>query len=307
MLDPDIAAFAADQDATFDRTFSARPISEQRALYESFWRRFHAPRPAGIEATDFRIRSRGGEIPVRLYVPLQQAGQAPVIVYCHGGSWMFGDLDSHDLPCARLALHADAAVLAVDYRLAPEHKYPAALHDAWDALAWVVERGSERKLDAHRLAVAGDSAGGALAAGMALMARNAGWPPLRTQGLIYPALRVNRPAIATDSPGLDQVAVSDAISAYLASPRDAGDPYAMPLMARDFSRLPPAVVCGAELDVVLPDALEYAAALEAARVPQQLIVARGLPHTFLRALHICGTADRAFTDFSRAIAELLHA
>jgi acetyl esterase len=218
---------------------------------------------------------------------------------------MFGGLDSHDLPCARLAHYSEAAILAVDYRLAPEHKYPAALQDAWDALNWVVEQGQERNLDPRRVAVAGDSAGGALSAGMALMARDTGAPRLRAQGLIYPALQPTRRAIDTDSPGLDHVAVSTALDAYLSSPRDAEDPYAMPLMARDFSRLPPAVICAAELDVVLPDALEYAAALDAAGVPQRLIVAHGLPHTFLRALHFCGAAERAFVDFARAMAELL--
>jgi len=307
VLDPDIAAFAADQDKTFDQAFSARPIAEQRALYDAFWRRYHAPRPAGIEAADFTISGRDGEIPVRLYTPATSAKPSPVIVYCHGGSWKFGGLDSHDLPAGRLAQTSEVAVLAVDYRLAPEHKYPAALHDAWDVLTWAAERGAERNLDPRRLAVAGDSAGGALSAGMARMARDRGGPLLRAQGLIYPALRVDRPSIATDSPGLDQAAVSAALSAYLSSPRDAQDPYAMPLMARDFSRLPPAVICAAELDVVLPDALEYAALLEAAGVPQRLIVAHGLPHTFLRALHICGAAERAFGDFARTLAALLSA
>ncbi|HEV8388518.1 MAG TPA: alpha/beta hydrolase [Dongiaceae bacterium] len=305
MLDPDIAAFAADQEETFDQAFSARPIGEQRALYEAFWRRYHAPRPAGVTATDFSILGLSGHIPVRLYRSAKASSPAPVIVYCHGGSWMFGGLDSHDLPAARLALHSEAAILAVDYRLAPEHKYPAALHDAWDVLNWVVEDGRERDLDPRRVAVAGDSAGGALSAGMALMARDRGGPLLRAQGLIYPALRVTRPPIGTASPGLDEVAVSTALNAYLSSPRDAEDPYAMPLMARDFSRLPPAVICAAELDVVLPDALEYAASLEAVGVPQRLIVAHGLPHTFLRALHFCGGAERAFTDFGHAMAELL--
>ncbi len=305
MLDPDIAAFAADQDETFGPAFSARPIAEQRALYEAFWRRYNAPRPEGIEAEDFHVLGLSGHVPVRLYRPAKAGSPAPVIVYCHGGSWMFGGLDSHDLAAARLALHSGAAVLAVDYRLAPEHKYPAALHDAWDALNWVVEDGATRNLDPRRIAVAGDSAGGALAAGMALMAREAGGPQLRAQGLIYPALRATRPAIGTASPGLDEAGVSAALGAYLSSPRDAEDPLAMPLMARDFSRLPPAVICAAGLDVILPDALEYAAALDAAGVPQRLIVAHGLPHTFLRALHICGSADRAFADFGRAMGELL--
>jgi acetyl esterase len=200
VLDPDIAAFAADQDETFDRAFYARPIEEQRAFYEAFWRRYHAPRPAGIEIADFNIRGRTGDIPARLYMPTRASGPAPVIVYCHGGSWMFGGLDSHDLPAARLALHSEAAVLAIDYRLAPEHKYPAALHDAWDALTWVAEQGGERKLDPRRLAVAGDSAGGALAAGMALMARDGGRPPMRAQGLIYPALRPAGPLREQSAP-----------------------------------------------------------------------------------------------------------
>jgi len=305
VLDPDIAAFAADQDAIFDQTFYARPIKEQRALYDEFWRRYDAPRPAGVEATDFNVLGLSGDIPVRLYISAKASSPAPVIVYCHGGAWMFGGLDSHDLPCARLAYYSEAAVLAVDYRLAPEHKYPAALQDAWDVLNWVVEQGQERNLDPRRVAVAGDSAGGALSAGMALMAREGGAPRLRAQGLIYPALRATRPAIDTDFPGLDDSAVSAALDAYLSSPRDAEDPYAMPLMARDFSRLPPAVICAAELDVVLPDALEYATALDAAGVPQRLIVAHGLPHAFLRALHFCGAADSAFVDFARAMAELL--
>ena len=307
MLDPDIAAFAADQDATFDRAFSSRPIAEQRALYEAFWRRYNAPRPAEIEATDFNVLGLSGYVPVRLYRPAKVSGPAPVIVYCHGGSWMFGGLDSHDLPVARLALHSEAAVLAVDYRLAPEHRYPAALQDAWDALNWAMEQGAEQNLDPRRLAVAGDSAGGALSAGMALMARDRGGPQLRAQGLIYPALRPERAPSDIVSPGLDQMAVSSAVGAYLSSPEDAQDPYAMPLVARDFTRLPPAVICAAELDVVFPDAADYATALQTAGVPAQFMVARGLPHTFLRALHICAAADQVLGDFGRALSRLLAA
>ncbi len=305
MLDPEIAAFAADQDRLFDQAFSARPIAEQRALYDAFWRRYHAPRPAGIETVDFEIPGRGGDIPVRLYRPAGTHAPVPAIVYCHGGSWMFGGRDSHDLPAARLALNAQTAVLSVEYRLAPEHKYPAALHDAWDVLTWVAEHGEQRDIEPRRLAVAGDSAGAALAAGMALLARDRGGPELRAQGLIYPALRADRNPSVIHSPGLSDAAVTDALSCYLSSPRDAEDPYAMPLMARDFTRLPPAVICAAELDTVLPDALEYADQLDSAGVPRRLILARGLPHTFLRALHICGAAERAFADFGRALAEQL--
>jgi acetyl esterase len=127
--------------------------------------------------------------------------------------------------------------------------------------------------------------------------------------LIYPALRPSRSASveasAALSPGLSEAAVSDALSSYFARPEDAGDPYAMPLLARDFAGLPPAVICAAELDVLLPDARDYAAALTQVGVASRLILAEGLPHTFLRALHISAAAARAFEDFARELGRLL--
>ena len=304
-LDPEIAAFAADQDRTFDADFYALPIAEQRSRYDAFWRRFDAPRPSGIVAEDVPLHLPGRELALRIYRPTTAEQPLPAIVYCHGGSWTYGGLDSHDLPTARLAGIAQAAVVAVDYRLAPEHKYPAALIDAWDALNWVATEGAERGLDARHLAVAGDSAGGALAAGMALLARDRGGPRLCAQGLIYPALRPSRDEAVACSPGLDEAAVTDALSSYFARPQDARDPYAMPLLAENFAGLPPAIICGAELDVLLPDAKDYAAALARAGVPSRLIMAEGLPHTFLRALHLCGAAARAFEEFGRDMSRLL--
>lgn len=305
VLDPEIAVFAADQDRTFDADFYARPIAEQRSLYEAFWRRFDAPRPRDVAVEDVELHLSGRDLALRIYRPAAAARPLPVIVYCHGGSWMFGNLDSHDLPTARLALTAEAAVVAVDYRLAPEHKYPAALMDAWDALSWVVAEGARYGLDADRLAVAGDSAGGALAAGMALLARDRGGPALRAQGLVYPALRPSRDEVVPHSPGLDEAAVTDALSSYFARPQDARDPYAMPLLAENFAGLPPAVICAAELDVLASDARDYAAALDQAGVTSRLSVAKGLPHTFLRALHLCSGAARASEEFGREIGRLL--
>ena len=304
-LDPEIAAFTADQDRTFDADFYALPIAEQRSRYDAFWRRFDAPRPSGIVAEDVPLHLPGRELALRIYRPTTAEQPLPAIVYCHGGSWTYGGLDSHDLPTARLAAIARAAVVAVDYRLAPEHKYPAALIDGWDALNWVATAGAERGLDARRLAVAGDSAGGALAAGMALLARDRGGPGLRAQGLVYPALRPSRDDVVAHSPGLDETAVAGALSSYFARPQDVRDPYAMPLLAENFAGLPPAVICAAELDVLLPDAKDYAAALERAGVPSRLIVGKGLPHTFLRALHLCGAAARAFEEFGREMGRLL--
>jgi acetyl esterase len=304
-LDPEIVEFSADQDRTFSPAFYAQPIAAQRAAYESFWRRFDAPRPAGISAEDRTLSLPGRQIAIRIYRPEQAAGPLPLILYCHGGSWIFGGLDSHDLPIARLAAITGAAVVSVDYRLAPEHKHPAALNDAWDSLHWAIDAAAQLGFDPQRIAVAGDSAGGALAAGVALRARDRGGPALRAQGLIYPCLRPTRSDGAVFSPGLDEDALASAFAAYFATPQDAGDPYAMPLLAKRFTNLPPAIICAAELDVVLSDACEYAAALEQAGVGSHLIIGKGLPHTFLRALHVCGTASRAFEDFSREIAALL--
>lgn len=306
-LDPEVAAFAADQERTFSADFYARPIAEQRARYDAFWRRFDAPMPREVTARNVPLALPDRTVAMRLYRPEQAPGRLPAIVYFHGGSWMFGGLDSHEMATARLAAVAQCAVLAVDYRLAPEHKYPDGLEDGWEALRFAVERGAGLGLDPTRVAVAGDSAGGALAAGLALMARDRGGPMLRAQGLIYPALRPNRDETVPMSPGLDQDAVADALAGYFRRPEDARDPYAMPLLARDFADLPPAVICGAELDVLLPDARDFDAALQRAGVPSRLIVGRGLPHTFLRVLHVSREAARAFEAFGTEMARFLRA
>lgn len=304
-LDPEIATFSDDQDRTFSPAFYAQPIAAQRAEYELFWRRFDAPRPAEIAAEDRTLSLPGRRIAIRIYRPENAPGPLPVILYYHGGSWMFGDLDSHDLPAARLAAITGAAIVSVDYRLAPEHKHPAALDDAWESLHWAIDAAAQLGFDPQRIAVAGDSAGGALAAGVALRARDRGGPALRVQGLIYPCLRPTRSDGAAFSPGLDENALANAFAAYFARPQDAGDPHAMPLLAKSFANLPPAIICAAQLDVLLSDACEYAAALEQAGTGSHLIIAKGLPHTFLRALHVCGTASRAFEDFGREMAALL--
>lgn len=138
-LDPEIAKFSDDQDRTFSPAFYAQPIAAQRAEYELFWRRFDAPRPAEVAAEDRTLSLPGRRIAIRIYRPENAPGPLPVILYYHGGSWMFGDLDSHDLPTARLAAITGAAIVSVDYRLAPEHKHPAALDDAWESLHWAID------------------------------------------------------------------------------------------------------------------------------------------------------------------------
>jgi acetyl esterase len=307
VLDAEIAEFAADQDRTFSDEFYAQPIAAQRAGYDAFWRRYTAPRPNQVTVEDATLDLPERHVALRIYRPIEVPRPLPAIVYFHGGSWIFGGLDSHDMAAARLAVIAEAAVVAVDYRLAPEHKFPAALGDAWEALNWVFEEARRRGFDNSRLAVAGDSAGGALAAGLALLSRDRGTPKLRAQGLIYPALRPSRAEKVAFSPGLDQAALTGALASYFAKAEDARNPYGMPLMATDFTNLAPGVICGAELDVLLPDAKDYDAALRGAGVASRLILGKGLPHTFLRALHLCSAAAEAFEAFGREIGRLLRA
>ena len=151
------------------------------------------PTPAEIGAVkDLTADGPGGPIPLRVYRPAGvPAGTAlPVLVYYHGGGWVIGDLDTHDVQCRQITAEAGVTVVAVDYRLAPEHKFPAAVDDAWAATRWVVAHAGELGIDSRRVAVAGDSAGGNLAAVVALMARDAGGPAIALQVLIYPVTDV---------------------------------------------------------------------------------------------------------------------
>jgi len=151
------------------------------------------PTPAEIGAVrDLTADGPGGPIPLRVYRPAGVAAGAPlpVLVYYHGGGWVIGDLDTHDVQCRQITAEAGITVVAVDYRLAPEHKFPAAVDDAWAATRWVVAHASELGIDGRKLAVGGDSAGGNLAAVVALMARDAGGPAVALQVLIYPVTDV---------------------------------------------------------------------------------------------------------------------
>ena len=223
--------------------------------------------------------------------------------YFLGGGWAFGSIDSHDLVTARLAEQTGIAILSVDYRLAPEHRFPVPLRDCWDALFWLQrERGSLFQ-GVQRIGVAGDSAGAALAAGLTLMARKERGPSFHHQALIYPGLRASRPAgSAVRSPGLDQSSMDFYLQLYLADKAQAKDPYAMPLEAEDLSNLPQALIMVASEDVLRADGETYAERLTGAGVKSELLLAEGMPHTFLRIIHLEQRARSAFAEFCRCMA-----
>jgi acetyl esterase len=159
-----------------------------RELYLSLRPPAQGPRPAGVAVSDRTIPGSGGALPLRLYRPTAAASDAqlPALVFAHGGGWVFGNLESHDVLCAQLAIDAGIAVCAVDYRLAPEARFPGAFDDVVAALQWVQANGASVGIDAARLAIGGDSAGGNLAAAAAIWARDHGGPRLSLQVLAYP-------------------------------------------------------------------------------------------------------------------------
>jgi acetyl esterase len=236
---------------------------------------------------DRTLPGPAGAIPVRIYRPRGSAPQAqlPALVYFHGGGWVFGNLDSHDALCRALANRAQCAVVAVDYRLAPENKFPAAVDDAFAVLRQVAGRGAALGIDGARLAAAGDSAGGTLVAVSTIEFRDRGGPRLALQVLLYPAtdLAMTAPSYTTLGQGymLTRERMVFFRNAYLRDANDIGDWRASPLKAADLSRLPPALIITASHDPLVDEGKAYADRLAAAGVPATYRCYEGMIHGFL--------------------------
>ncbi len=218
---------------------------------------------------DRRIPGPAGEIPVRIYRPASP-GPLPALVGFHGGGWVIGDLDGYEGMCRHIANSVGCLLVSVDYRLAPEHPFPAAAEDAYAATCWVAEQATELGADPRRLAVAGDSAGGNLAAVCALMARDRGGPDLVFQLLIYPVTdcSFDTPSYRENAEGyfLKAVTMRWYWRQYLGDSADGSDPYASPLRAPDLSHLPPALIITAGYDPLRDEGEAYGRRLQAAGV-----------------------------------------
>jgi len=304
-LDPQCLAIV-DAAAEHGSVFDARTADEARALYTASTAAFAPKTPALKKVEDRTIPGPAGPVPVRLYTP-EAVGTLPILVYFHGGGWVFGDLESHNAMCRIAAHEADCLVVAVHYRLAPEHKFPAGLEDCIAATRWCAEHGSEIGGDPARLAVGGDSAGGNLAAAVAQAARNSGGPKLAMQWLIYPAVdfTADNASLRENAEGylLTKAAIDWTMKQYVTNPSEARDPRASPGLARDLAGLPPALVQTAEFDPLRDEGEAYGQALKVAGVPTEIIRYDGVVHGFMRMGALVDRAAVGLSDGAAALRE----
>jgi acetyl esterase len=240
------------------------------------------PEPVG-EVLDRTVPGPGGDLPIRVYRP-DVAGPLPVLVYLFGGGWVLGTVDTSDALCRTLTNSVGCLTVSIGYRLAPEDPFPAAVEDCYAGLRWVADHAADLGGDPKRLAVAGDSAGGNLAAVTALLARERGGPALSGQVLVYPTTDYtsDSPSMRenTDPYFFNQTSVGWYWEHYLRASDDGYDPLASPLLAHDLSGLPPALVITAEFDPIRDQGEEYAKRLSGAGVPVEQTRYRGMVHGF---------------------------
>ncbi|CAJ1507282.1 alpha/beta hydrolase [[Mycobacterium] holstebronense] len=249
------------------------------------------------------ISTRAGELPVRIYHP-QPDERRPVIVFFHGGGFVLGDLDTHDGLARALANRTGRVVVSVDYPLAPEHKYPAAINAGFAATQWVGLHGGEIGADGTNIAVAGDSAGGNLAAVVAMMARDAGAPAITHQVLIYPDLDFRRSNVSIQEFAGQYGNISRAtqqwfMNHYLNGDHEKLDAHVSPLLAPRLEQLPPAFIVTAEFDALRDEGEQYGARLQQAGVPTTINRYDGMIHEFMRWPF--DDAARALEDIAAAL------
>jgi acetyl esterase len=311
MLDPQAQALIQLMaDRGVPPVYTLTPAEARRSYLE---RRFYsqpAPPEVGGALAAVRPLATDAGVPLRLYLPAMQAGfgvasHLPTLVYFHGGGWTIGDLDTHDVLCRQLCVQAGIAVVAVDYRMGPEHRFPAAVDDCVAATQWVQQHAASLGLDNTRMAVGGDSAGGNLAAVVALVLRDLPAdssgakpaPALRHQLLIYPATDMRAVAPSHTHNGSGYLLTRESIAYYrghyISDPAQYSDWRASPLLAASLAGLPPALVLTAGYDPLRDEGRQYADALSAAGTPTQYLCFERQVHGFItmgRVIHEANTA-----------------
>jgi acetyl esterase len=300
-LDAEMTAYVRFVDGFYPPDATTLDTAGQRAVYDRMCAELTRSYPAGIVARDETVAGRSSAIPVRRYTS-EAATAGGAIVYLHGGGFVVGGLHSHDSVCAELCVAAAAQVIAVDYRLSPEHVHPAHVEDAVDAFRALAA-------EHRRVLVAGDSAGGALAAAVALTTRGELQVPVG-QLLIYPGLGGERLGLGSYCQHAEAIHLTAKDVAYYANVRAGGtppwhDPLFAPLLAEDLSGMPPCVAISADIDPLRDDCAEWVRRLRAAGVVAEHVNEPGLVHGFLRARLMSARAQAAFDRIGAAARRLI--
>lgn len=287
--------------------FEAIPAAELRAIREAMMLR-RPKRNEPVERVEDRaISGPGGKVPIRVFTPAGGGAPRPILVYFHGGGWVMGNLDTHDDVCRTLANRSGVLVVSVDYRRAPEHRFPTPLEDCCAAVRWCAAFGAEIGGDGSRLAVAGDSAGGNLAAAVALRFRDQAGPALALQGLIYPVTNRGFDTASyhryASGFGLTRDMMRYFWTSYLARSCDGENPYASPLTAEGLAGLPPALILTAQYDVLRDEGEAYAARLAQAGVPVRCTRYLEMNHGFIQLAAMCEPADRGLDEIADTLGQ----
>lgn len=250
---------------------------------------------AGIQTIEDRvIPVRDGEINVRIYTPEGQ-GPFPVIVYYHGGGWVFGSPEYADGGCRYLTAATQAVVVSVDYRLAPEYPFPTPVNDAYDALVWVYEHAAQLHIDQENITVSGDSAGGNLAAVVSALSADYDGPPIKQQALIYPVLDTDFTVASYDTFGENYGLDKEGMIWFTEQYVDAANqknPLVAPLQAKNFAQLPRTLLIAAQYDVLVDEGIRYIDNLQRAGVPVQRIELEGLIHSYFSKIEFFDTETK---------------
>ena len=283
------------------------PVEMARTVYRD-GRLFTQPEPSEVaQSRDFSIQGPGGKLALRSYRPLGTKADAilPALVFYHGGGWTIGDLDTHDVLCRQLCNQSGCAVFAVDYRMGPEQKFPAAVDDCWAATRWVAEQASSLAIDATRLAVGGDSAGGNLAAVMALMARDAGFSAIKFQLLIYPVTELAASFASHKTNGVGYLLTSRTmnwfVNHYVRNTDDHLDWRASPLLAKSLKGVAPALVLTAGFDPLVDEGKAYADRLSREGVKTEYTCYDGQVHGFITMSKVIPQASEAVSQCAQAL------
>jgi acetyl esterase len=309
-LNPQVKRFLDMAAAAGAPHFGNLTPNEMRRTFDTLARSMDGGAAPKVDIENTTLPGPGGSLPIRIYSPGgPDRGTAPGLIYFHGGGGIFGNLDTHDGLCRRLADGSGCRLISVDYRLAPEHKFPAAVEDAYAATAWIVEHAPELGLDPRRIAIGGDSAGGNLTAVVCQLARRRRGPDLALQVLLCPILDIDAGTESrrtlTEGYFLTQPMIDWITKHYLPETFDRGDPRISPLRAADFGGLPPAHIHTAEFDPLRDEGQQYADRLRQAGVAVNYICHEGMIHHFYGMAGIVPYVRTAIASAAGAIRQAL--